>query len=433
MYDQVDAPTHAARVGRLTVGLPKPARFAPTSGGGTHDDVQVAEQPWAVPLPTAGSERNVARERVWADRVTSALHADPPEDLRGTPDGDAGVYLHTREATLAHVPWARAVLQGDPTFDVLVRWQIVADAGPLALVAEGPASEEVAEDVLQRYLDVLDAYVLPDTPGYGDADWLYLRYGAIARPPRSRETVRAAFVDHPVLESVSVTTVSRTSPSEEPSLLERWHEAQRVGLRRTLGPILAPGADADAEEIRVGPKTTSTLSGEEVVSATRVGPAGDLGAGVRLLRFEWEHRGTPADGHDPDISVVAEARLDGASLPDQAALAAWDALLASLRLPRRVAADVRPPAGPYTTRRIDPPPLPLPSGPASQRGQEGWLEVGLPWQSTGNVLFPYDARVDGTRFRIGTGDFPAEDMFTLYVDGVPVASFNDWPDAWRRP
>ena len=38
----------------------------------------------------------------------------------------------------------------------------------------------------------------------------------------------------------------------------------------------------------------------------RVESDGD--ADIAVLRFEWEHRGTPGDGHDPDVSVTAIAR-----------------------------------------------------------------------------------------------------------------------------
>lgn len=423
------------RVGRLTVDLAVPSRLADASGGGTHDDVQFAERPWTAELPATGPERDAARERGWAARITDALHADPPDDLRGTPDGDAGIFILTREATLAHLPWARAVQEKDPTFDFLTYWWIAADAGPLALVAEGQASTEIADEALQRYLDVLDAYVLPDAPGFGDADWLYLRYGAVARAPRGREVVRATFADHPAFEELTVLTLARVSPTDEPSLLARWRAAQHVGLRRMLGAMLSPGADADAREVRVGAKAAGTLAGEEVVTVMRAGPAGDLPAGIHLFRFEWEHRGTPGDGHDPDISVTAVARSSGAPSRAEtaAALAAWDALLASVRVPRRVAADIRLPAGPYALKNVDLPPLLLPPGPAAARGPKGWLEVPMPWERTGNGLYPYDARVDGTRFLIEVGDFPDEDLYWLYIDGYRVTSFNNWPAAWEQP
>lgn len=422
-------------VGRLTVELPAPTALAPTSGGGTHQDVQVAEHPWPPALPPDGPARDAARDRAWADRVQGALRADPPETLRGTPDGDAGTYLGAREADPGPLPWARAVLHRDPTFDVLVRWEVVADVGPVALVVRGPASEEVAEPALQRALDVLGAYVLPGTPRYGEADWLYLRHGAVARTPDGREVVRATFTDHPAFEELSVATLSRSEPADGPSLVERWEEAQRVGLRETLGSLLSSRSDARARSVRVGPKAAGTLDGEEVVSEVRAGPADDPAAAT-LVRFEWERRGTPGDGHDPDVSVTAVARAgDGASsspAETAAALTAWNALLASLRFPDRPAVEVRPPNGPYGTRRIDPPPLPLPRRPGGARARR-LAQTAVPWRRTGNPLFPYDARVDGARFRIGTGDFPEEPMFTLFIDGAPAAEFDDWPAAWDRP
>lgn len=44
----------------------------------------------------------------------------------------------------------------------------------------------------------------------------------------------------------------------------------------------------------------------------------------------------------------------------------------------------------------------------------------------------YVAEVDGRRWTIRLGDFPAEPLYTLIVDGDEVLGLDDWPPAWRR-
>ena len=118
-------------VGRLTVDVPGPTAFAPGTGGGTHDDVQLAERPWPVALPADGPERDAARERAWADRVEASAPRRTRRRPSGAhPEGDAGTFVGTHEADSGRLPWTRAVLHRDPTFDFLVRWEVVADVGP---------------------------------------------------------------------------------------------------------------------------------------------------------------------------------------------------------------------------------------------------------------------------------------------------------------
>jgi hypothetical protein len=39
----------------------------------------------------------------------------------------------------------------------------------------------------------------------------------------------------------------------------------------------------------------------------------------------------------------------------------------------------------------------------------------------------------GLEWRIRLGDFPAEPLYTLAIDGTPIESFDTWPAAWTRP
>lgn len=57
----------------------------------------------------------------------------------------------------------------------------------------------------------------------------------------------------------------------------------------------------------------------------------------------------------------------------------------------------------------------------------------IAWRRTGRGEFPYDAVVDGQTWLIQVGDFPAEALYTLLIDGQPVAEYDDWPADWLRP
>jgi hypothetical protein len=63
-----------------------------------------------------------------------------------------------------------------------------------------------------------------------------------------------------------------------------------------------------------------------------------------------------------------------------------------------------------------------------------WPTRTIAWQrSEENPDILYTANVDGQHLAIYLGDFPAEDLYTLLVEDVPVEALNDWPAAWVRP
>jgi hypothetical protein len=69
-----------------------------------------------------------------------------------------------------------------------------------------------------------------------------------------------------------------------------------------------------------------------------------------------------------------------------------------------------------------------PSAPKAAR-----RETAVAWSKTGDAEHPYEARVAGARWVVRINDFPAEDLYSLLVDGVEVEHFNDWPKAWQKP
>lgn len=61
-----------------------------------------------------------------------------------------------------------------------------------------------------------------------------------------------------------------------------------------------------------------------------------------------------------------------------------------------------------------------------------FLKHNIGWTKTGDAEFVY-AAVDlhGRRLVIRLNDFPAEPLYTLLCDAVPIQSFDDWPPSWR--
>ncbi|HEY2792824.1 MAG TPA: hypothetical protein VGJ28_10730 [Micromonosporaceae bacterium] len=52
---------------------------------------------------------------------------------------------------------------------------------------------------------------------------------------------------------------------------------------------------------------------------------------------------------------------------------------------------------------------------------------------TGDGEWPYRAIAAGVTLLIRVNDFPAEPLYSLFVDGTHVADLDDWPSPWQRP
>jgi hypothetical protein len=55
------------------------------------------------------------------------------------------------------------------------------------------------------------------------------------------------------------------------------------------------------------------------------------------------------------------------------------------------------------------------------------------WRRTGSAERPYEAEIDGRRWTVRVNDFPAEPLYTLFIDGVQAGDLDQWPAAWLRP
>jgi hypothetical protein len=63
---------------------------------------------------------------------------------------------------------------------------------------------------------------------------------------------------------------------------------------------------------------------------------------------------------------------------------------------------------------------------------EAHLQSTVQWRPTGNVDRPWSAKVGGVCWELQVKDFPAEQMYTLWINGERVGSFDDWPKKWKR-
>jgi hypothetical protein len=65
--------------------------------------------------------------------------------------------------------------------------------------------------------------------------------------------------------------------------------------------------------------------------------------------------------------------------------------------------------------------------------EESWLDRAIHWRRSGDVDAPWTAAYDGHALKLRPGDFPAEPLYTLLVDGAEVLSLDSvWPDGWKR-
>jgi len=62
-----------------------------------------------------------------------------------------------------------------------------------------------------------------------------------------------------------------------------------------------------------------------------------------------------------------------------------------------------------------------------------YLAEKIVWRKTPDLKHPYVAEVEGEKCIIRLNDFPDEHLYTLIVNEVEVADFDDWSAQWRRP
>ena len=54
------------------------------------------------------------------------------------------------------------------------------------------------------------------------------------------------------------------------------------------------------------------------------------------------------------------------------------------------------------------------------------------WLKTNDPLMPFRAVVGPDAWQLRLNDFPAEQLYTLVVNGREVGGFDDWPKTWKK-
>lgn len=63
---------------------------------------------------------------------------------------------------------------------------------------------------------------------------------------------------------------------------------------------------------------------------------------------------------------------------------------------------------------------------------KNYLTEKITWTLTDNAEYPYQAVHDGKKMLVRLNDFPAEHLYTLFVDGEESDGFDDWESNWSR-
>jgi len=65
-------------------------------------------------------------------------------------------------------------------------------------------------------------------------------------------------------------------------------------------------------------------------------------------------------------------------------------------------------------------------------GERDLLSRRIDWKRSDDAIFPYHAEIDGKLARLRVNDFPAEPLYTIFVDEREVGDIDDWPANWSR-
>jgi len=62
-----------------------------------------------------------------------------------------------------------------------------------------------------------------------------------------------------------------------------------------------------------------------------------------------------------------------------------------------------------------------------------WTRMLVRWQRTTDGEWPYRAFAEDRELRIRVNDFPAEPLYSLFVDDEHATDLDDWPPVWVKP
>jgi len=60
------------------------------------------------------------------------------------------------------------------------------------------------------------------------------------------------------------------------------------------------------------------------------------------------------------------------------------------------------------------------------------LSIGIAWSHTNDPTALWSANVGAETWIVCVNDFPEEHLYTLYVNGEELGSFDEWPRQWSR-
>lgn len=60
------------------------------------------------------------------------------------------------------------------------------------------------------------------------------------------------------------------------------------------------------------------------------------------------------------------------------------------------------------------------------------LETQVTWAKTEDPHCPWKATTDGEKWVLRLGDYPAEDLYALLVNGAQQLTINSWPECWTK-
>ncbi|MEO6510802.1 MAG: hypothetical protein ABIO16_07420 [Nocardioides sp.] len=61
-----------------------------------------------------------------------------------------------------------------------------------------------------------------------------------------------------------------------------------------------------------------------------------------------------------------------------------------------------------------------------------WSRMLVRWRRTEDGAWPFYAEVGGRVLRVRVNDFPAEPLYSLFVDDDLVEDLEDWPTVWIK-
>ena len=343
------------RLGRLSLAVPD--AFGSNATFRTRL-CKLCDEPW--PVPTGGTPearraaRGTDRDALWSrwftEVVAKAVHQDPdaldldavhPLDRRsvpsmleerqlGRPDPDGPV-----ESPPPGERWARAAMYLDkvpPTN--FVQGRLLLDAGPNRLWAKISLVIALRDRLFDLLADVAADYRVETLEAPSGA--FVLRHGHVLGtddlPGPIAESVRAYF-EAPRSSGSALDHVKLITKviNEDPAPYD-WTFDEGLAATNAMGRSVG----VSFEKVREGAvRSSGGVEGYESVSLYR-----ERGARVRIaLSFAWHAQGVRADPQRPEVEVKSKAELDpslsGAALAAAVAraLAAWDAVVASVRFP----------------------------------------------------------------------------------------------------